>query len=232
MGCIVGLFFVVIFGLRNCDSGFTKYCSYTDNVTENQTVAVVILLFTLASVVISITVICCNCRFGSHLGINLNRRRSSLVIVGGTQGPDITYQTSNAPIEIENVYRYSSVITGAVTPNSVNQPSSYSASVQYQPQVTNPAIEELQEQNRLLQGQIRLQQEQLALQERLHQQTGQASPMALPVDTTPPPSYEECMSDESTIRQLQEHNRELQRHCQEQQHVLEKQFPSMGPNIG
>ena len=232
MGCFIGLFFVAVFGLRDCDPhSFGSFCNYTDNMSQNKTVAVFILVFILASAVISITTICCSCRFGSHLGVNFNRRRRPLVIVGGTQGPITTYQTSSTPIVTETGYNYSPVVIGGVTPNTVNQPSNYSASGQYQPQVTNPAIRELQEQNRLLQEQIRLQQEQLSLQQRLHQQAGQAPAIATPMYTPPPPSYEQCTSEESTMRQLEEHNRELQRHCQKQHQVLEKQLSPTGPKL-
>lgn len=230
MGCIVGLFFVAIFGLRDCDpSEFGGDCKYTKNISQNKIVAVFILLFILASAVISVTAICCNCRFGSHFGINFKRRRPSLVIVSGTSGPDTTYQTYNDPVVTET--GYSPVLIGGAATSYVNQLSSYNANGQYLPQITNPAVQELQEQNSLLQQQIRLQQEQLELQQRLHQQAGQAPSVTMPNNTTPPPSYEECMSDDSTIRQLEEQNRELQRHSHEQQKGLEKQLPWTGSRL-
>lgn len=232
----IGLFFVGLFGLKDCTPGeFGSFCNYTENMSENKTTAIFILLLILASDFVSILLVCCNCRYSQQFGINLNTRmrRGPMVIVGGTpQGPVTTYRATNAPTVTETGYNYSTVVIGESGPNTAGQHFNYPTGTQpYNTQNTNPTISELQEQNRLLQEQIRLQQQQLELQQQLRQQPGQGPPMTTPMYTPPPPSYAECTSDESTIRQMQEQNEELQRRYQCQRHELEKQLPPPGPGL-
>ena len=233
----IGLFFVGLFGLKDCTPGeFGSFCSYTENMSENKTTAIFILLFILASDFVTILLVCCNCRYSQQFGINLNTRmrRGPMVIVGGThQGPVTTYRATNEPHVTGTGYNYSTVVIGDTGPNTAGQPFNYPTGTQpYNTQNTNPTVSELQEQNRLLQEQIRLQQQQLELQQQLrqHQQPGQGPPMTTPM-YTPPPSYAECTSDESAIRQMKEHNEELQRRYQQQQYELEKQLPPPGPGL-
>ena len=231
----IGLFFVSIFGLKDCTPGeFGSFCNYTENMSENKTTAIFILLFILASAAASVLIICCNCRYGSQFGINFNNRRGPMVIVGGThQGPVTTYQATAAPVVTETGYKYSPVIIGGAGPNTAGQPSSYPMGTQpFDTQSTNPTIVELQEQNRLLQEQIRLQQQQLELQQQLQQQqAGQEPSLTMPMYTPAPPSYEQCTSDESAIRLMEERNKELQHHYRQQQQELEKQLPPPGPGM-
>lgn len=243
MGSFIGVFFVALFGLQDCDpDSFGSTCNYTGNFSENKTVAGFILLFILASAGVSIVNICCSCRYGQQFGINMNQRGRPLAIVGGNQGV-ATYQTTSAPVVTDTGYKYAPVVIGGATPNTASQPSQYpmgpapytaSQPSQYppaatsQPYSTNQTVQELQEQNRLLQEQIRLQQQQLELQRQL-QQTGQGPPTATPMYTPPPPSYEQVTSDEATIRLLEEQNQALRQNYEQQQQVLEKQYPPPGP---
>lgn len=212
IGSSIGIFFVSIFGLRDCGA---SDCSFTENIPENMTIAGVILSLLLISAVISMIIVCCSCRSASQFGVSFKQQRRSLVVRGGTQVPLTTRQATNMPIDTASAYKYSSIAVGGATQNTAAEHApSDDMVLQCEPQTTGQTIQELREQNRHLQEQIRLQQEQMALQQQLRQLAGQAPPTATPIYMPPPPSYEEVTSDESLLRQSEAHDEELKHHIQ------------------
>lgn len=212
IGSSIGIFFVSIFGLRDCGA---SDCSFTENIPENMTIAGVILSLLLISAVVSMIIVCCSCRSASQFGVSFKQQRRSLVVRGGTQVPLTTRQATNMPIDTASAYKYSSIAVGGATQNTAAEHApSDDMVLQCEPQTTGQTIQELREQNRHLQEQLRLQQEQMALQQQLRQLAGQAPPTATPIYMPPPPSYEEVTSDESLLRQSEAHDEELKHHIQ------------------
>ena len=231
MGSFIGFFFCAIFGLKDCDPNeFGSFCNYTENISQNKTLAVFILLSIIASAGLSILIVCCGCRYAQAFGVRLQRRALPVVIVGGSQGP-VHQGADSTPVVTDSGYKYPTVVIGGAAPSTGVQ---HATSPPFPLGLTgsqNPSIQELQEQNRLLQEQIRLQQYQLQLQQQLQQQAGQEPSIATPMYTPAPPSYDECMTNETSIRLLEEQNQELQKQCHQQQLVLEKQYPPPGPGL-
>ena len=229
MGAFIGIFFDAFSGLKHCDpNDFFSHCNYTDHMPENKTFAVFILIFLLASISVSILVIYYTCKYGGSKFGMYGRRDRPLFMIGGNQS--MAYQsTPHSPTVINTDYRHAHA-TGDITSNTGTSYSSpHTSNITFD---TNRTIQELQEQNRLLQEQIHLQQHQLHLQQ---QQAALGpsvtTPIATSVVVSPPPSYDECMTDEAAIRWLEQHNQELQKQHQHQQQALEKHYPPPGPSL-
>lgn len=63
MGGFIGLFFVGIFGVPECDPrDFFSHCNYTENIAENRNIAIAILIFLLLSEIVVIGSIVVHCR--------------------------------------------------------------------------------------------------------------------------------------------------------------------------
>ena len=198
IGCLVSCFFVIAWGFeRTCNSYwiYDDPCHAED--LKSRLNAIIAIGFIIACGVVSFLVIICDCVCKRQFGVYFCQRSRR-----GDSDHVITYQPAVAPpIGVDTSYKY----------DPANVPPQQTGVTSY-----GLRIQELEEENRLLQEQIRLQREQLELQHQLHGEAGFSSRY-----TPPPPSYDECTTEESTIRLLEEQNKELQIRCEEQKNELQ-----------
>ena len=193
IGCIAGGLLVLHRALgRRCYYYRGGHRLCIEDDVKSRLNAVIAIGFIIASFVVSFLVTICDCACKRQFGVYFCRRPRR-----GDPASVITYQTAVAP------------------------PIGVDMSYKYGPHSHGSRIQELEEENRLLQEQIRLQREQLELQQQFHGQAGCGSSVASPRYTPPPPSYDECTTDESAIHLLEEQNKELQLRCLEQQNELQ-----------
>ena len=213
IGCVVGCLFVVSLGLQHRCHSYMSENSCGDSTSQSQLNAVISIGLIIASSVVSFLVAICDCACKRYFGVYFCRppRRSNFDHI-------TIYQTTAVP----------PIAVDRSCPSNV-----LPQQVAHRPHRSR--IQELEEENRLLQEQVRLQREQLELQQQLNEQGVQGSTVATPRYTPPPPSYDDCTSNESAIQLLEEHNKQLQRRCQEQQQDLQdyslKQFPLEGHTV-
>ena len=222
LAAFVGFFISVISGISGlyyCDAFQSEhFCIYTENIVVHKCLAFLITLLSIGAFGISGLIICCSCKYVNQFGILFRQVYKPLVTSGINQR--VSYHATNGSTVTEPGFQ------PGKTPSVDGDPTfTYLSDVTTQSENVPSTIQELREQNRLLQEQINLQQQQLQLRRRFTQQPDHGMSAATPMDTPLPPSYEESVSDEALIRQLQQYNFELQQQYRQQQQELDHQSP-------
>ena len=187
MGCFMSCVLAGIGGLN--EPSFTADLSkYNESAVK--TLTVVIIVGSIAVLLLDVFGMCIVCTYGSYFGVQINQRGRAAVI-RFNQGPDGTMViTSQTTPGYNSGFNTANMSMGNMFGNMGGQPSAFS---------TGGAadVHSLQEQNRLLQEQVRLQQQLLNQQQQ--QQAGQfgyGMPPPVPgfapsAPDAPPPSYDE-----------------------------------------
>ena len=193
MGCFMSCVLAGIGGLN--EPSFTADLSnYNESAVKTLTVAIIV--GSIAVLLLDVFGICIVCAYGSYFGVQINDRGTdqSAEVIRFNQGPDgtmvVTSQTTsgyNSDLNTANMGMGNNLC------NMGGQPTAFST-------VGAADVHSLQEQNRLLQEQVRLQQQLLnqQQQQQLLQagQFGYSMPPPAPgfapsAQDAPPPSYDE-----------------------------------------
>lgn len=231
LGGFIGIFFVAIFGVPKCDpDDFFSHCNYTRNISQNHTIAILILLLLIVSEIVAIGSIVVHCRSYGRLGYNNafgQRRHFGIALNARSTPTNVTYSTAHYPPSNysgqSQVQNFAFVHPPAGYPQyqgQAGQNTQGGSGAEGYGQSAPNTVNDLQEQNRLLREQIALQQQQLNLMQQQQLDARAPSP-----NFPPPPSYDSCIQDPSQINLLQEQNKELQNRYQSQQERLENIAP-------
>jgi len=187
-GCFTSCLLAGMGGLK--EPSFTADLSkYNESAVK--TLTVIIIVGSIAVFLLDVFGICTVCTYGSYFGVQINQRGRAAVI-RFNQGPDGTMVvTSQTTPSYNSGFNTANMGMGNMFDNKGGQPTAFSTS-------GAADVHSLQEQNRLLEEQVRLQQ-QLLNQQQQQQQAGQfgyGMPPPPPgfapsAPDAPPPSYDE-----------------------------------------
>jgi len=162
------------------------------NESAVKTLTIIIIVGSIAVLLLGVFGMCIVCTYGSYFGVQINQRGRAAVI-RFNQGPDGTmFITSQSTLGYNSGLNTTNMSTGNTFGNTSSQPTAFSTG-------GATGVHSLQEQNRLLQEQVRLQQQLLNQQQQQQQQAvqfgyGMPPPppgLAPSAHDAPPPSYDE-----------------------------------------
>jgi len=192
LGCFMSCVLAGIGGLN--EPSFTADLSnYNESAVKMLTV--IIIVGSIAVILLDVFGICIVCAYGSYFGVQINDRGTdqSAEVIRFHQGPDGTMViTSQTTPGYNSGFNTANPSMGNMFGNMGGQPTAFSTS-------GAADVHSLQDQNRLIQEQVRLQQQLLNQQQQQQQQAGQfgycmpppAPGFAPLAPDAPPPSYDE-----------------------------------------
>ena len=161
MGCFIGVVMAGVGGFGFRTSIFEEEVPHQGTIKG---LAVAIIVGCILELAVSICGCCIICTYGSYFGVQMNRNRRAVIMINQPNGAGTA-----------------TIITNTGGGFGLNDPYMFTTGVSFNnPGTTNANVQALQEENRLLQEQLRLQRE---LNQQRNQPFGfQGQP--------PPPSYE------------------------------------------
>ena len=162
------------------------------NESAVKTLTVIITVGSIAKLLLNVFLMCIVCKYGSYFGVQINQRGRAAFIRFNQEPDETTVISSQTTPGYNSGFTTANTSMGNTFGNMGGQPTAFST-------VGAVDVYSLQEQNRLLREQVRLQQQLLNQQQQ--QQAGQfgygmpAPPpgFAPSAPAAPPPSYDEVM---------------------------------------